>query len=652
MRKNPSDFDWNTTDPKRIRETRLDEVTVIYTYDGKIVHLISIRTKVKSQGKGKARAVLLKLCKEADDRGASIVLEASPLTKSVSLSRLVSFYESLGFIPTGRTINPLGDPELIRYPEDLDVKKNRPRSELHPGSPLDNPAFRRWFGDSVVVDEDGEPVVVYHGGFDVVGSEAGAFRPGRALGKWGLGIYFTPLEYRARWYAEDNEGVVGAYYLRMGRPLVVLESQAYDPNVEGIIRQARQIGAHDGVIVLDGTNTRNVRFDRNVTEIIVFDPKQVKAAFDNDGSFDPENPDVKKNPPGRTFIPPQKVADEAVYGLYLRSQMPPSSRCCTPVGLARAKQLKNREPVSVETLKRMRSYFQRHEVDKKGSRWAIDSKGFQAWLLWGGDSGRAFAEKALREVGEANLNARTRYRQNKPMTGDELQNELLDSLNDPVNAYDFWDYLAEYAEEIGFDSDDPYDIVDDEAKADDFMVWVEDNNILERMLNEQGNIPPKFFFSHATALPKGTWLVHHSPSNLSEFDRGATYEWLGLSTQKKVKVKVGSKNTDDEIAIGERVYVFGFQPHNDPAISRFGLPLSSQYGDEWHLLRTDAAVEAYHSGDEQTQVIFPAGSEYDLVQVNIDGDFPWTANIGDHQVEAEKFDELLEKVEQALGSDV
>lgn len=30
-------------------------------------------------------------------------------------------------------------------------------------SPLSNPAFRRWFGDSKVVDASGEPLVVYHG---------------------------------------------------------------------------------------------------------------------------------------------------------------------------------------------------------------------------------------------------------------------------------------------------------------------------------------------------------------------------------------------------------------------------------------------------------------------------------------------------------
>ena len=445
MRKNPSDFDWNTTDPKRIRETRLDEVTVIYTYDGKIVHLISIRTKVKSQGKGKARAVLLKLCKEADDRGASIVLEASPLTKSVSLSRLVSFYESLGFIPTGRTINPLGDPELIRYPEAPDVKKNRPRSEPHPESQLDNPAFRRWFGDSVVVDENGAPLVVWHGTPEHV-ERFYIFDFNRAID---LGMHLGTLQ-AAKEAASGMNPTVRPFYLRLNQPFIaadpgdwisgnrgimstppILDQMArkgliskeeydeaeskidslkdeakakserfregdagftkYRSKASALIQDLLGRAGYDGVVYQNETeDTGNISW-------IAFRPEQIKSADENDGSFDPENPDVRKNP-GRTFIPPQKVADEAAYGLYLRSQMPPSSRCCTPVGLARAKQLKNREPVSVETLKRMRSYFQRHEVDQQGKGWGIDSKGFQAWLLWGGDSGRDWCNRTLDQL--------------------------------------------------------------------------------------------------------------------------------------------------------------------------------------------------------------------------------------------------------------
>ena len=39
----------------------------------------------------------------------------------------------------------------------------------------------------------------------------------------------------------------------------------------------------------------------------------------------------------------------------------------------------------------MVSYFARHEVDKKGEGWGVDSAGYIAWLLWGGDAGKSWA---------------------------------------------------------------------------------------------------------------------------------------------------------------------------------------------------------------------------------------------------------------------
>jgi len=111
-----------------------------------------------------------------------------------------------------------------------------------------------------------------------------------------------------------------------------------------------------------------------------------------------------RNPaPSRTFIPPQGVADEAQLGLAIRAEQPPSERCCTAVGLRRAVQLSSRQPVSVRTLKRMRSYFQRHAVDAQGARWddpRRPSKGRVAWMLWGGDAGRRWCNKVLDSLGE------------------------------------------------------------------------------------------------------------------------------------------------------------------------------------------------------------------------------------------------------------
>jgi hypothetical protein len=91
------------------------------------------------------------------------------------------------------------------------------------------------------------------------------------------------------------------------------------------------------------------------------------------------------------FVPPAAVAREAAKGLVLRSTF---HRGGTSVGIARARELKNREAVHPTVIKRMYSYFARHEVDKKGKDWdnkTRPSNGKIAWLLWGGGAGRVWA---------------------------------------------------------------------------------------------------------------------------------------------------------------------------------------------------------------------------------------------------------------------
>ena len=62
----------------------------------------------------------------------------------------------------------------------------------------------------------------------------------------------------------------------------------------------------------------------------------------------------------------------------------------TAVGWTRARQLANGETLSLSTVKRMYSYFSRHEVDKKGKDWgntSNPSNGRIMWDAWGGDAG-------------------------------------------------------------------------------------------------------------------------------------------------------------------------------------------------------------------------------------------------------------------------
>ena len=63
-----------------------------------------------------------------------------------------------------------------------------------------------------------------------------------------------------------------------------------------------------------------------------------------------------------------------------------------------------RQPFTQSTIKRMVSYFARHEVDKRGKNFfnaENPSAGYIAWMLWGGDEGRAWAIELKKQIGNA-----------------------------------------------------------------------------------------------------------------------------------------------------------------------------------------------------------------------------------------------------------
>jgi len=100
-----------------------------------------------------------------------------------------------------------------------------------------------------------------------------------------------------------------------------------------------------------------------------------------------------------TRVAPAKVRAEAKLGLELHKKW---KRGGTNVGVARAVQLASGKVVSDNTIKRMRAYFLRHQhdrLDKDGSDGSIPGRGYIAWLLWGGWSGRKWAESEYKKLG-------------------------------------------------------------------------------------------------------------------------------------------------------------------------------------------------------------------------------------------------------------
>jgi len=98
--------------------------------------------------------------------------------------------------------------------------------------------------------------------------------------------------------------------------------------------------------------------------------------------------------------PSKGMIEEALKGLAWREE---HNRGGTAVGVARARDISNGKNLSDDTVKRMHSYFSRHEVDKKGQGFQQGEDGFPsagriAWALWGGDAGQVWAADKVKGI--------------------------------------------------------------------------------------------------------------------------------------------------------------------------------------------------------------------------------------------------------------
>lgn len=93
---------------------------------------------------------------------------------------------------------------------------------------------------------------------------------------------------------------------------------------------------------------------------------------------------------------------EAQRGLDWRKEF---GRGGTEVGIARARDIVNNRDLPEETIKRMYSFFSRHEVDKQAEGFNQGEEGYPsngriAWALWGGDAGFSWSKRLVEQMKE------------------------------------------------------------------------------------------------------------------------------------------------------------------------------------------------------------------------------------------------------------
>ena len=155
---------------------------------------------------------------------------------------------------------------------------------------IERPEFKDWFSQSKVVDEDGAPLVVYHGGSNSID----AFKPNSD----GL-IYMTSNPELASDYAtvRRSSGAVYPVYASLKNPLVV--DRASDlTSQRTLIKMARE-GGNDGLILKNADDSVSGMAQRPTsTVVIAFEPSQIKSKF-NTGSFSRSDPRIIDASPAR-----------------------------------------------------------------------------------------------------------------------------------------------------------------------------------------------------------------------------------------------------------------------------------------------------------------------------------------------------------------
>ena len=147
-------------------------------------------------------------------------------------------------------------------------------------------AFKEWFGDwendlanaSKVVDENGEPLVVYHGSknknfsiFDY-----------NYLRKADSGFFFSSDKEYAKQFGDVRE-----FFLNIKNPNITNIPLNID-NVEKLLTVDYKEGT-DGIQGHDDTNTNENLYHSKKQEYVAFRPNQIKSATDNIGTFSTED---------------------------------------------------------------------------------------------------------------------------------------------------------------------------------------------------------------------------------------------------------------------------------------------------------------------------------------------------------------------------
>jgi hypothetical protein len=184
----------------------------------------------------------------------------------------------------------------------------------------DTPEFKRWFGKSKVVDENGDPLIVFHtGAFDANEIISAAEQYRRTYGKssgymqgGNEGIYFSADPLYSSLYGKREGKTMYPVYLSIKNPFVVenKEQMSRLVKLKNFILGKREVFRNSIISDTTDPSTDSMYItpeykaelikrgydgivNKEHNEIVAFESTQIKSAIGNRGTYDFTNPDIR-----------------------------------------------------------------------------------------------------------------------------------------------------------------------------------------------------------------------------------------------------------------------------------------------------------------------------------------------------------------------
>ena len=275
------------------------------------INLSSVVVPKHAQNQGIGTKYMQDLSALADKLGKTVTTSPSSDFGGTK-SRLIKFYKQHGFVENkGRNKDFTTSETMYRlpkeykgqaphHPDPISAPTEKPLPPVKDtviSKHMKSPEFHEWFAGSKVTNGMGDPVVAYHGSPDI-----GKLEDSGAFNHKEDGIFFTndittaksyTDEKRSSNYQEAKGGVISTH-LNIKNPYYHDHQGKEWFGTEKVIADAKAKG-HDGVIinnVVDHYNTNKVKKIRPSTVFVVFNPKQIKHATQNNGAHSPNTSNI------------------------------------------------------------------------------------------------------------------------------------------------------------------------------------------------------------------------------------------------------------------------------------------------------------------------------------------------------------------------